>query len=156
MIWPRATLQFFECQHFHMHVHAVLFLFYIFPFQSETSHVYFFLLLHTRCESWLKKSPRMVSSKCFAVMLIGFLQLYLLAQCMNVSYSCNHCSNTVLSAWIWIIYLIDDFIYVLRVVNIGATALVTEAATSLFGEAGVSAATGVMTVCPISFLISML
>ncbi|XP_023894299.1 DUF21 domain-containing protein At1g55930, chloroplastic [Quercus suber] len=32
------------------------------------------------------------------------------------------------------------------VVNIGATALVTEAATTLFGEAGVSAATGVMTV----------
>lgn len=35
----------------------------------------------------------------------------------------------------------------LRVVNIGATALVTEAATTIFGEAGVSAATGVMTVC---------
>lgn len=34
-----------------------------------------------------------------------------------------------------------------RVVNIGATALVTEAATAIFGEAGVSAATGVMTVC---------
>lgn len=33
------------------------------------------------------------------------------------------------------------------VVNIGATALVTEAATAIFGEAGVSAATGVMTVC---------
>ncbi|XP_015902636.3 putative DUF21 domain-containing protein At3g13070, chloroplastic isoform X1 [Ziziphus jujuba] len=32
------------------------------------------------------------------------------------------------------------------VVNIGATALVTEAATAIFGEAGVSAATGVMTV----------
>ncbi|XP_031276203.1 putative DUF21 domain-containing protein At3g13070, chloroplastic isoform X2 [Pistacia vera] len=32
------------------------------------------------------------------------------------------------------------------VANIGATALVTEAATALFGEAGVSAATGVMTV----------
>eukprot|EP00252_Welwitschia_mirabilis_P022246 TRINITY_DN5976_c0_g2_i1.p1 TRINITY_DN5976_c0_g2~~TRINITY_DN5976_c0_g2_i1.p1 ORF type:complete len:762 (+),score=150.73 TRINITY_DN5976_c0_g2_i1:161-2446(+) len=32
------------------------------------------------------------------------------------------------------------------VVNIGATALVTEAATTLFGEAGISAATGVMTV----------
>lgn len=32
------------------------------------------------------------------------------------------------------------------VVNIAATALVTEAATSLFGEAGVTAATGVMTV----------
>ncbi|XP_074285103.1 DUF21 domain-containing protein At1g55930, chloroplastic-like isoform X1 [Silene latifolia] len=32
------------------------------------------------------------------------------------------------------------------VVNIAATALVTEAATTLFGEAGVSAATGVMTV----------
>ncbi|KAL9229999.1 hypothetical protein vseg_005403 [Gypsophila vaccaria] len=32
------------------------------------------------------------------------------------------------------------------VVNIGATALVTEAATALFGEAGVSAATGLMTV----------
>ncbi|KAL0362910.1 UNVERIFIED_CONTAM: ABC transporter C family member 3, partial [Sesamum calycinum] len=31
------------------------------------------------------------------------------------------------------------------VVNIGATALVTEAATAIFGEAGVSAATGVMT-----------
>lgn len=34
----------------------------------------------------------------------------------------------------------------LRVVNIGATALVTDAATAMFGEAGVSAATGVMTV----------
>jgi Mg2+/Co2+ transporter CorB len=33
------------------------------------------------------------------------------------------------------------------VVNIGATAIVTEAATAMFGEAGVSAATGVMTVC---------
>ncbi|KAK9151314.1 hypothetical protein Syun_009623 [Stephania yunnanensis] len=32
------------------------------------------------------------------------------------------------------------------VVNIGATALVTEAATAIFGEAGVSAATGIMTV----------
>ncbi|XP_078176195.1 DUF21 domain-containing protein At1g55930, chloroplastic-like [Carex rostrata] len=32
------------------------------------------------------------------------------------------------------------------VVNIGATALVTEAATAIFGEAGVSASTGVMTV----------
>ncbi|XP_048532345.1 DUF21 domain-containing protein At1g55930, chloroplastic-like [Triticum urartu] len=32
------------------------------------------------------------------------------------------------------------------VVNIGATAIVTEAATAMFGEAGVSAATGVMTV----------
>ncbi|KAK1273323.1 DUF21 domain-containing protein [Acorus gramineus] len=32
------------------------------------------------------------------------------------------------------------------VANIGATALVTEAATTIFGEAGVSAATGVMTV----------
>ncbi|MCI07234.1 DUF21 domain plant protein, partial [Trifolium medium] len=31
------------------------------------------------------------------------------------------------------------------VVNIAATALVTEAATAVFGEAGVSAATGVMT-----------
>ncbi|XP_039016718.1 putative DUF21 domain-containing protein At3g13070, chloroplastic [Hibiscus syriacus] len=33
------------------------------------------------------------------------------------------------------------------VVNIGATALVTDAATTMFGEAGVNAATGVMTVC---------
>ncbi|XP_050217239.1 putative DUF21 domain-containing protein At3g13070, chloroplastic [Mercurialis annua] len=32
------------------------------------------------------------------------------------------------------------------VVNIGATALVTEAATAIFGEAGITAATGVMTV----------
>lgn len=32
------------------------------------------------------------------------------------------------------------------VANIAATALVTDAATALFGEAGVSAATGVMTV----------
>ncbi|CAN6298632.1 unnamed protein product [Urochloa humidicola] len=32
------------------------------------------------------------------------------------------------------------------VVNIGATAIVTEAATAMFGEAGISAATGVMTV----------
>lgn len=31
-------------------------------------------------------------------------------------------------------------------VNIGATAIVTDAATAMFGEAGVSAATGVMTV----------
>jgi len=34
----------------------------------------------------------------------------------------------------------------LSVVNIAATALVTKAATAIFGEAGVSAATGVMTV----------
>ncbi|KAL8150685.1 hypothetical protein V2J09_020493 [Rumex salicifolius] len=33
------------------------------------------------------------------------------------------------------------------VVNIAATALVTEAATAIFGEAGISAATGVMTEC---------
>ena len=38
-------------------------------------------------------------------------------------------------------------IYAISVVNIGATALVTEAATAIFGEAGVSAATGVMNVC---------
>ena len=31
-------------------------------------------------------------------------------------------------------------------VNIGATALVTEAATAMFGEAGISAAIGAMTV----------
>lgn len=43
--------------------------------------------------------------------------------------------------------LIVDFIYVLSVANIAATALVTDAATAIFGEAGVSAATGVMTVC---------
>ena len=41
-------------------------------------------------------------------------------------------------------------------VNIGATALVTEAATTIFGEAGVSAATGVMTVCPKLFLDQLL
>ncbi|RZS11800.1 hypothetical protein BHM03_00043162, partial [Ensete ventricosum] len=35
---------------------------------------------------------------------------------------------------------------VISVVNIGATALVTEATTAIFGEAGVSAATAVMTV----------
>lgn len=40
---------------------------------------------------------------------------------------------------------------VLSVVNIGATALVTEAATTLFGEAGVTAATGVMTVSANAF-----
>ena len=39
------------------------------------------------------------------------------------------------------------YFVVLSVVNIGATALVTDAATAMFGEAGVSAATGVMTVC---------
>ena len=37
--------------------------------------------------------------------------------------------------------------FLFSVVNIGATALVTDAATAIFGEAGVSAATGVMTVC---------
>ncbi|KAL6520816.1 putative DUF21 domain-containing protein, chloroplastic [Orobanche hederae] len=42
--------------------------------------------------------------------------------------------------------LIGTTFYLLRVVNIGATALVTKAATAIFGEAGVSAATGVMTV----------
>jgi Mg2+/Co2+ transporter CorB len=39
------------------------------------------------------------------------------------------------------------FQFLISVVNIGATALVTEAATAILGEAGVSAATGVMTVC---------
>lgn len=46
-----------------------------------------------------------------------------------------------------ILFLIIDIVYVLSVVNIGATALVTEAATQIFGEAGITAATGVMTVC---------
>jgi Mg2+/Co2+ transporter CorB len=41
-------------------------------------------------------------------------------------------------------------LYENSVVNIGATAIVTEAATAMFGEAGVSAATGVMTVCLLS------
>ncbi|KAM7280437.1 hypothetical protein ACFE04_007571 [Oxalis oulophora] len=36
--------------------------------------------------------------------------------------------------------------FTFRVVNIGATAMVTEAATAIFGEAGVTAATGIMTV----------
>lgn len=54
---------------------------------------------------------------------------------------------SVFSSWRQALSLIVDFIYVLSVVNIGATALVTEAATAIFGEAGVSAATGVMTVC---------
>lgn len=45
------------------------------------------------------------------------------------------------------VFLIVYFISVFSVVNIGATALVTDAATAIFGEAGVSAATGVMTVC---------
>lgn len=40
-------------------------------------------------------------------------------------------------------------------VNIGATALVTEAATAIFGEAGVTAATGVMTVRLSFFFISL-
>ncbi|KAG2410184.1 Golgin candidate 5 [Vigna angularis] len=39
----------------------------------------------------------------------------------------------------------SSFLFIQRVVNIGATALVTEAATAMFGEADVSAATGVMT-----------
>lgn len=45
------------------------------------------------------------------------------------------------------IFLVLESIDEHSVVNIGATALVTEAATAIFGEAGVSAATGVMTVC---------
>lgn len=43
--------------------------------------------------------------------------------------------------------LILGLVVGLSVVNIAATALVTEAATAIFGEAGVSAATGLMTVC---------
>ncbi|GLT57586.1 hypothetical protein SLA2020_305500 [Shorea laevis] len=39
-----------------------------------------------------------------------------------------------------------DSIFVTMVVNIGATTLVTDTATAIFGEAGVSATTGVMTV----------
>lgn len=48
-----------------------------------------------------------------------------------------------------------QYFVVCRVVNIGATALVTEAATAMFGEAGISAATGVMTVW-FDFLAQML
>lgn len=44
------------------------------------------------------------------------------------------------------LFLILDCFVECSVVNIGATAMVTKAATALFGEAGVSAATGVMTV----------
>lgn len=47
-----------------------------------------------------------------------------------------------------------SFLWCTSVVNIAATALVTEAATAIFGEAGVSAATGVMTVCTNHFYIS--
>ncbi|XP_031285343.1 DUF21 domain-containing protein At1g55930, chloroplastic-like [Pistacia vera] len=71
-----------------------------------------------RCGNWQKKSLIMVSLKCFAVMLLGFLRLFSLAQ---------------------------HSIYLFSVANIGATALVTEVATALFGEASVSAAIGVMT-----------
>ena len=39
------------------------------------------------------------------------------------------------------------FVDVLNVVNIRATTLVTEAATTIFGEGGMSTTTGVMTVC---------
>ncbi|XVF04094.1 hypothetical protein REPUB_Repub05bG0052100 [Reevesia pubescens] len=42
--------------------------------------------------------------------------------------------------------LIVDFLSVPNVVNIGAIALVTDAAIAIFGEAGVSSPTGVMTV----------
>lgn len=45
-----------------------------------------------------------------------------------------------------ILSLILGLVVGLSVVNIAATALVTEAATAIFGEAGVSAATGLMTV----------
>lgn len=52
---------------------------------------------------------------------------------------------------------IDSLITILnRVVNIAATAMVTEAATALFGEAGVTAATGVMTVGDSRFFVSRL
>lgn len=49
-----------------------------------------------------------------------------------------------------LLFLMNLFSYwkhLCRVVNIGATALVTEAATAIFGEAGVITATGVLTVC---------
>lgn len=75
-----------------------------------------------------------------------FWQPFLLAQrnmlslvivsTLTVSIYLNMC---IISNW--------RFFYVRSVVNIGATALVTDAATAIFGEAGVSAATGVMTVC---------
>lgn len=76
-------------------------------------------------------------------MLQDFSQPYLLAQ-RNTFFIFVTTNST---SFISLFFLILDSADVLSVVNIGATALVTEAATTIFGEAGVSAATGVMTVC---------
>ena len=85
----------------------------------------------------------MVSSKCFVLMLQDFSQPYLSAQRNSLFIFVTTNSTRFISLFL----LILDSADVLSVVNIGATALVTEAATAIFGEAGVSAATGVMTVC---------
>lgn len=75
--------------------------------------------------------------------------------CYSIPYDYTHWHNVLSFHWFhyWNYYffnLILDVSHVTillySVVNIGATALVTEAATAIFGEAGVSAATGVMTV----------
>lgn len=98
---------------------------------------------YIRYVNWPKRNLKMVSSKCFVLMLQDFSQPYLLAQRITLLISVTTNSTIFISLF----FLILDSADVLSVVNIGATALVTEAATAIFGEAGVSAATGVMTVC---------
>lgn len=82
-----------------------VFIFYFIVWQ--TYYCFCWILWHTRCVSWLKKSLRMVSSECFAVMLLGSLQLYLLAQ--RTALLMVPIILYVILSWIWIMRLIHSY-----------------------------------------------
>lgn len=115
----------------------------------------FINLVFTRSVNWQKRSLKMVSLECFVVMSLDFWQPFWLAQ--RISFIYIFSSDAYYPSFDELFWSNDytslhlaHYVHlgvVRSVVNIGATALVTEAATAIFGEAGVSAATGVMTVC---------
>ncbi|KAH1115619.1 hypothetical protein J1N35_008997 [Gossypium stocksii] len=85
-------------------------------------------------------------------MLFSDVTLFLTTILIGTTYSSFYAITLTSSISIFLfrfslkVFLIVDFISLLRVVNIGASALVTDAATAIFGEAGVSVATRVIIV----------
>lgn len=132
--------------------------------------------LLSRCENWQRKKEKAVCFTYFAKMLLVFSPPFSLALRMDLLLNTNPftvvCCLVDAFAWScplwwlgglmacepsksWKLSQLHSWFVAWsdlesplsgRVVNIAATALVTDAATALFGEAGVTAATGVMTV----------
>ncbi|KAJ8485434.1 hypothetical protein OPV22_017919 [Ensete ventricosum] len=114
-----------------------------------------------------KAVPMVVSSKLFQVLNVLREQGLVLAALLGLSAFFSMAETAITTLWPWkvrelaekdpengvfrmlqsdVTRFLTTILIGTTVVNIGATALVTDAATAIFGEAGISAATGVMTV----------